>query len=96
MQIRPLYDRVVVKRLESEEKSRGGLFLPQTAKEKPMVGEVLAVGQGRVNDDGEIRALVVAVGDSVMFGKYAGNEVKVDGEERLILREDEIFGIIAG
>jgi chaperonin GroES len=94
MQIRPLYDRVLVKRVEEESKSKGGLFLPESAKEKPSEGVVLAVGQGRINDKGEIHALVVKEGDRVLFGKYAGNEIKVDGEERLILKESEIFGIV--
>ena len=96
MQIRPLYDRILVKRVEEASKSKGGLFLPESAKEKPSEGIVLAVGQGRINDKGEIRALVVKEGDRVLFGKYAGNEIKVDGEERLILKESEIFGIVEG
>ena len=95
MQIRPLYDRVLVKRVEEASKSKGGLFLPESAKEKPSEGIVLAVGQGRINDKGEVRALVVKEGDRVLFGKYAGNEIKVDGEERLILKESEIFGIVS-
>ncbi len=94
MQVRPLYDRIVVKRVEEETRSRGGLFLPETAKEKPSEGVVLAVGQGRVSDNGDIKPLVVKVGDRVVFGRYAGSEIKVDGEERLVLREDEIFGIV--
>ena len=96
MEIRPLYDRILVQRLEEETKSRGGLFLPETAKEKPSEGKVLAVGQGRISDRGEIKPLIVKVGDRVVFGRYAGNEVKLNGEERLILREDEIFGVIEG
>lgn len=94
MNIRPLYDRVLVKRVEEEARSKGGLFLPESAKEKPSEGIVLAVGQGRVNDKGEVTKLVVSEGDRVLFGKYAGNEIKVDGEERLILKESEIFGIV--
>lgn len=95
MNIRPLFDRILVKRNEEPTKSAGGLFLPETAKEKPAMGEVLAVGQGRVNDDsGEITALQVKVGDTVVFGKYAGTEIKVEGEDRLILREDDILGIM--
>lgn len=94
MQVRPLYDRVLVKRVEEETRSKGGLFLPESAKEKPSEGVVLAVGQGRVDDKGEVRPLVVAEGDRVLFGKYAGNEIKVDGEDRLILKESEIFGIV--
>jgi chaperonin GroES len=94
MQVRPLYDRVLVKRVEEESKTAGGLFLPETAKEKPLMGEVLAVGQGRLGDDGVVRPLVLKEGDRVMFGRYAGTEIKVDGEERLVLREDEIFGVV--
>lgn len=94
MQVRPLYDRVLVERVEEASKSKGGLFLPESAKEKPSEGVVLAVGQGRVNDKGEVQPLVVKEGDRVLFGKYAGNEIKVDGEERLILKESEIFGIV--
>lgn len=94
MQVRPLYDRVLVKRVQEEARSKGGLILPESAKEKPSEGIVLAVGQGRVNDKGEVQTLVVKEGDRVMFGKYAGNEIKVGGEERLILKESEIFGIV--
>jgi len=94
MHVRPLYDRVLVKRVEEESKTAKGLFLPETAKEKPLMGVVLAVGQGRLNDDGEIRPLVVKEGDRVVFGRYSGTEIKVDGEDRLVLREDEIFGVV--
>ena len=94
MQVRPLYDRILVKRVEQETRSKGGLFLPETAKERPSEGVVLAVGQGRLSDDGKVRPLVVKEGDRVLFGKYAGTEIKVDGAERLVLREDEVFGII--
>ena len=95
MKIRPLYDRVVVKRLEEEEeKTSGGIYIPDTAKEKPQKGEVLAVGQGKRLDDGKLVPLDVKVGDKVLFGKYAGNEVKIDGEECLIMREDEILGVL--
>lgn len=94
MQVRPLYDRILVKRVESETRSKGGLFLPDSAKEKPSEGIVLAIGHGRLNKDGELEALAVAEGDRVMFGRYAGTEIKVDGEERLVLREEEIFGIV--
>lgn len=94
MQVRPLYDRILVKRVEEEVRSKGGLFLPETAKEKPSEGIVLAVGQGKVTDGGEVKPLTVKVGDRVAFGRYAGNEIKVEGEDRLILREDEIFGIV--
>lgn len=94
MQVRPLYDRVLVKRVEEETRSAKGLFLPETAKEKPLMGVVLAVGQGRVGEDGKLRPLVVKENDRVVFGRYSGTEIKVDGEERLVLREDEIFGIV--
>lgn len=94
MHVRPLYDRVLVKRVEEETKTAKGLFLPETAKEKPLTGVVLAVGQGRLGDDGQVRALVVKEGDRVVFGRYSGTEIKVDGEDRLVLREDEIFGVV--
>ena len=92
--IRPLFDRVVIERTEETTQTASGLFLPETAKEKPAEGVVVAVGNGRVNDKGETKALTVKVGDKVLFGKYAGTEIKVQGEERLILREDDILGII--
>ena len=95
MQVRPLYDRVLVKRLESEAKSTGGLFLPESAKEKPFEGVVLAVGQGRLTDSGELRPLSVKVDDKVMFRKFGGNEIKVDGQELIVLREDDILGVIS-
>lgn len=94
MQVRPLYDRVLVKRLESEAQSTGGLFLPESAKEKPFEGVVLAVGQGRLTDSGELRPLSVKVDDKVMFRKFGGNEIKVDGEELIVLREDDILGVV--
>ncbi|MCK6504868.1 co-chaperone GroES [Myxococcota bacterium] len=94
MNIRPLFDRVLVKRVDEPTKTASGLFLPETAKEKPVRGQVLAVGNGRVADSGEVTALTVKVGDEVIFGKYAGTEIKVEGEERLILREDDILGVI--
>ncbi len=94
MQVQPLYDRILVKRVEEETKSKGGLFLPETAKEKPSEGIVLAIGNGKLTESGEIKPLQVKKGDRVAFGRYAGNEIKVDGEDRLILREDEVFGII--
>jgi chaperonin GroES len=97
MTIRPLYDRVVVKRLEDgEEKTAGGLFIPDSAKEKPQQGQVLAVGHGKRMDDGKLIPLDVKVGDKILFGKYSGNEVKIDGEECLIMREDEILGVLEG
>ena len=92
--IRPLHDRVIVKRVKEEEKSKGGIIIPDTAKEKPIEGEVLAIGSGKIADDGSVRKLDVKVGDRILFGKYSGTEVKVDGEERLILREDDILGVI--
>jgi len=92
--IRPLQDRVLVKRVEEEKMSKGGIIIPDTAKEKPIEGEIIAVGNGKVADDGKLRPLDVKVGDRVLFGKYSGTEVKIDGEERLILREDDILGVI--
>ncbi len=92
--IRPLQDRVIVKRVKEEEKTKGGLYIPDSAKEKPVEGEVIAIGNGKVQEDGTVRALDVKVGDRVLFGKYSGNEIKLDGEERLILREDDILGVI--
>jgi len=94
MKIRPLHDRVIVKRVEEERTSAGGIVLPDSATEKPSQGEVLAVGNGKRLDNGEIRALDVKVGDKVLFGKYAGNEVKVDGEELIVMREEDIMGVI--
>lgn len=95
MNIRPLYDRVVVRRKEEEETSSGGIVLPGSAKEKPNQGEVVAVGDGKVLDSGELRALAVKVGDRVVFGQYAGsNTIEVDGEELIIMNESEIYGVI--
>jgi len=94
MKIRPLQDRVIVKRVEEEEKTKGGIIIPDTAKEKPMEGKVIAAGKGKVLEDGKIHALDVKAGDRVLFGKYAGTEVKIDGEEHLIMREDDILGVI--
>ena len=94
MNIRPLHDRVVVKRMEEERTSAGGIVIPDSATEKPSRGEILAVGNGKVNDQGDVRALDVKVGDTVLFGKYAGTEVKVEGEDVLIMREDDIMGVI--
>ncbi|MDZ4164471.1 MAG: co-chaperone GroES [Smithellaceae bacterium] len=94
MKIRPLQDRVIVKRLEEEQKTKGGIYIPDTAKEKPMEGEVVAVGKGKVADDGKLIKLDVKAGDRILFGKYAGTEVKLDGVEHLIMREDDILGII--
>jgi chaperonin GroES len=94
MKIRPLHDRVIVKRVEEERTSAGGIVLPGSAAEKPSEGEVLAVGNGKQLDNGEIRALEVKVGDKVLFGKYSGNEVKVDGEELIVMREEDIMGVL--
>jgi chaperonin GroES len=94
MAIRPLHDRVLVQRLKEEEKTKGGIIIPDSAKEKPIEGKVVAVGNGKVLEDGTVRALAVKSGDRVLFGKYAGTEVKIDGEEHLILREEEILGVV--
>jgi chaperonin GroES len=94
MKIRPLQDRLIVKRVEEEEKTKGGIIIPDSAKEKPMEGKVIAVGKGKLLEDGKIHPLDVKVGDRVLFGKYAGTEVKIDGEEHLIMREDDILGVI--
>ncbi len=94
MAIRPLHDRVLVKRVKEEEKTKGGIIIPDTAKEKPIEAKVVAVGSGKLLDSGELRKLDVKKGDRVLFGKYGGTEVKIDGEEHLILREDDILGII--
>lgn len=95
MKIRPLHDRVVVKRMEEERTSAGGIVIPDSATEKPVKGEVIAVGNGKVSDSGELRALEVKVGDQILFGKYSGTEIKVDGDEILIMREEDILGVIA-
>lgn len=94
MAIRPLHDRVVIKRLEAEEKTASGIVLPGTATEKPDMGEVVAVGNGKVLDNGERRALELKTGDKVIFGKYSGQAVKIDGEELLVMREEDIMGIV--
>lgn len=94
MKIRPLHDRVIVKRVEEERTSAGGIVLPDSATEKPSEGEVIAVGNGKILDNGEVRALDVKVGDKVLFGKYAGNEVKVEGEEVIVMREEDIMGVV--
>jgi len=95
MNIRPLHDRVVVKRMEEERTSAGGIVIPDSAAEKPMKGEVIAVGNGKVNDAGEVRMLDVKVGDQVLFGKYSGTEIKIDGDDVLIMREEDILGVIS-
>jgi chaperonin GroES len=94
MKIRPLQDRLLVKRVEEEERTKGGIIIPDSAKEKPVEGEVIAVGNGKVTEDGKLRALDVKKGDRILFGKYSGTEIKVDGVEHLILREEEVLGII--
>ena len=94
MAIRPLHDRILVKRVKEEETTKGGIIIPDTAKEKPIEAKVVAVGTGRLLDSGEVRPLAVKKGDVVLFGKYGGTEVKIGGEEHLILREDDILGII--
>jgi chaperonin GroES len=94
MKVRPLYDRVILKRIEVQEKLKGGIIIPDTAKEKPMEGKVIAVGAGKLDDDGKRIPLEVKVGSRVLFGKYAGTEIKINDEEHVILREDEILGII--
>ena len=94
MNIRPLHDRVVVRRMEEERTSSGGIVIPDSAAEKPIQGEVIAVGNGKLLDNGDVRPLDVKVGDRVLFGKYSGNEVKVSGEEVVVMREDDIMGVI--
>ena len=95
MKIRPLQDRVIVRRLEDEdEKTKGGIIIPDTAKEKPQRGKIVAVGKGKLGEDGKVVPVDVKVGDQILFGKYAGSEVKMDGEEHLIMREDDILGVI--
>lgn len=96
MKIRPLQDRVIVKRLEEEEKTKGGIIIPDTAKEKPQEGKVTAVGKGKVTEDGKVIPMDVKVGDKILFGKYSGAEIKIAGEEHLIMREEDILGIIEG
>ena len=94
MKIRPLQDRIIVKRTEEEEKTAGGIIIPDTAKEKPQEGKVVAVGKGKVGDDGKVQPLDVKPGDKVLFGKYAGTEIKLEGEEHLIMREDDLLGVV--
>ncbi|HXJ36079.1 MAG TPA: co-chaperone GroES [Candidatus Eisenbacteria bacterium] len=97
MKVRPLQDRVLVKRLEDDmEKTKGGLYIPDSAKEKPQQGKIMAAGKGKVNDEGKVLPLDVKVGDKVLFGKYSGSEIKVDGEELLIMREEDILGVVEG
>ena len=94
MKLRPLHDRVIIKRLDNERKTASGIVIPETAAEKPDQGEILAVGNGKVGDDGKVRALGVKVGDKVLFGKYSGKTVKVDGEELLVMREEDIMAVV--
>jgi chaperonin GroES len=94
MALKPLYDRVLVKRLDSEEKTKGGIIIPDSAKEKPLEGKVVATGEGKLLDDGNVRKLSVKSGDKILFGKYAGTEIKVEGEEMVILREDDILALV--
>ena len=94
MRIRPLQDRIIVKRVQEEEKTKGGIIIPDTAKEKPIEGKVIAVGNGKVQEDGKVRPLDVKAGDRILFSKYAGTEIKIDGEEHLIMREEDILGVI--
>jgi chaperonin GroES len=96
MKIRPLHDRVIVKRLEEERTSPGGIVIPDTAAEKPMQGKIVAVGKGKILEDGQVRPLDVKVGDRILFGKYSGNEVKVDGEDLVVMREEDVMAVIEG
>jgi chaperonin GroES len=94
MNIRPLQDRIIVKRIQEEEKTTGGIIIPDTAKEKPQEGKVVAVGKGKVGDDGKVIALDLKKGDRILFGKYAGSEIKIDGTEYLIMREEDVLGVV--
>ena len=94
MKIRPLHDRVIIKRLEEERTSPGGIVIPDSAAEKPVQGKIMAVGKGKILEDGTVRPLDVKVGDKILFGKYSGTEIKIDGEELVVMREDDIMGII--
>ena len=96
MNVRPLHDRIIVQRIEEGEQKVGGIIIPDTAKEKPQQGKVIAVGAGKVNDEGKRNALDVKAGDLILFGKYSGQEIKLDGEEYLIMREDEVLGVVEG
>ena len=96
MKIRPLHDRVIVKRLEEERTSPGGIVIPDSAAEKPSQGKIVAIGKGKILEDGSVRALDVKVGDKILFGKYSGTEVKIDGEELLVMREEDIMAVIEG
>ncbi len=94
MKIRPLQDRILVKRIDEEEKTKGGIIIPDSAKEKPMEGKIVAVGKGKVLEDGKVLPLDVKVGDKILFAKYAGTDIKIEGEEHLIMREEEVLGVI--
>ena len=94
MKVRPLYDRLLVKRVAEEEMSKGGIIIPESAKEKPIEGLVISIGKGKVQEDGSVRPLDVKKGDRILFGKYSGTEIKIEGDEHLILREDEVLGVI--
>jgi chaperonin GroES len=96
VKLTPLHDRILVRRVEQEETTRGGIVIPDTAKDKPQEGEVIAVGKGKINEEGKVRPLDVKEGDRILFAKYAGSEIKLDGEEFLIMREDEVLGILSG
>ncbi|MCL4847557.1 MAG: co-chaperone GroES [Acidobacteria bacterium] len=94
MKVRPLHDRIIVQRLEEGEQKIGGIIIPDSAKEKPQQGKVIAVGKGKIKDDGQVLPLDVKAGDTILFGKYSGQEIKIDGEEFLIMREDEVLGVL--
>jgi chaperonin GroES len=94
MKVRPLYDRVLIRRVAEEEKTKGGIIIPDSAKEKPAEGEVIAAGNGKIDEKGTLRPLTVKKGDRILFGKYSGNEIKIDGVDHLIMREDDILGVI--
>ena len=94
LKFRPLYDRILVRRTEQEDKTAGGIYIPETAKEKPVQGKVISVGQGKLQDDGSVRKLEVKKGDTILFGKYSGTDIKIEGEEYLIMREDDVLGIV--
>ena len=96
MNIRPLHDRIIVRRLDEKEQTKGGIIIPDSAKEKPIEGEVIAIGNGKILEDGSVRKLDVKKGDKILFGKYSGTEVKIEGEEHLIMREDEVLAVIEG
>lgn len=94
--VRPLRDRLIVKRLDEETKTAGGLYIPDSAKEKPQQGRVIAVGKGKVNEDGSVVPMAVTAGDTILFGKYSGTEIKIEGEDLLIMREDDVLGVVEG